>query len=83
MRQVRTPTHTGILAAAVGHAPTQDTGTQGCMGAAGGYSTLPDLIPQAARQCLCQIHHNQSNYVRLNQLIKVASQIYNEGFSFI
>lgn len=35
------------------------------------------------RQRLCQIRHNRSNYVRLNQLIKVASQIYNEGFSFI
>lgn len=49
----------------------------------GGYNMLPDPIPQAARLCLCQIHHNQSNYVRLNQLIKVASRVYNEGFSFI
>jgi len=67
----------------VGHAPTQDPSTQGRTGAAGGYSTLPDLIPQAVRQCLCQIHHHQSNYVRLNQLIKVASQVYNEGFFFV
>lgn len=78
------PPHPGILAAAVRHTPAEDTGTQGCMGAGGGgYSMLTDLIPQAARHCLCQIHHNRLNYVRLNQLIKVASQVYNEGFSFI
>lgn len=42
-----------------------------------------DLIPHTAQQRLCQSHRNRLNYVRLNQLIKVASQIYNEGFFFI
>lgn len=74
----------GVLVTPVGRTPSPGIGTRGTRILLGAMAHSRSHPPHStAQQRLCQSHHNQLNYVRLKQLIKEASPIYNEGFSFI